>query len=346
MRKRSHPFNALRNAGNASEPASREYHPNLMSKRATDTPGTDALNWVRTDTKHPETVVLLHAVGYDLTYWDRQIEALRASYNVVAFDLPGHGRSPGEPADWTFEKAVPVIASLIETVSDRPVHLVGISFGGMLAQATVLATPDLVRTLTLIGTASTFTEAARSGMRARASLVRAESMTAIVGSSLDRWFTPEFRSARPDIIDRVTKTILADDPAVHAAIWEMIAGFDVHERLGEIQCPTLVLVGALDPSTPPSAAAALTEAILGAKMVMLPGVSHIATVEAPGAINSELLAFLASHAETKIVTKHLEDPVNHETQAEGRLSLLDPNALKPEQRKLYDQIDQTLVPGP
>ena len=79
---------------------------------------------------------------------------------------------------------------------------------------------------------------------------------------------------------------------------------------------------------------------------MLPGVSHIATVEAPGAINSELLAFLASHAETKIVTKHLEDPVNHETQAEGRLSLLDPNTLKPEQRKLYDQIDQTLVPGP
>ena len=257
------------------------------------------MNWVRTDTKHPETVVLLHAVGFDLTYWDRQIEALRARYNVVAFDLPGHGHSSGEPADWTFEKAVPVIASLIEAVSDRPVHLVGISFGGMLAQATVLATPDLVRTLTLIGTASTFTEAARSGMRARASLVRAESMTAIVGSSLDRWFTPEFRSARPDIIDRVTKTILADDPAVHAAIWEMIAGFDVHERLGEIQCPTLVLVGALDPSTPPSAATALVEAIAGAKMVVLPGVSHIATVEAPDAVNSELLAFLTSHADKK-----------------------------------------------
>ncbi len=107
MRKRSQPFNARRNARNASEPASREYHPNLMSKRATDTPGTDALNWVRTDTKHPETVVLLHAVGYDLTYWDRQIEALRASYNVVAFDLPGHGRSPGEPEDWTWEKSCP-----------------------------------------------------------------------------------------------------------------------------------------------------------------------------------------------------------------------------------------------
>ncbi len=267
-----------------------------MSKRATDTSETNALNWVRIDTKHPETVVLLHAVGYDLTYWDRQIEALRASYNVVAFDLPGHGRSPGKAEDWTWEKAVPMIASLIEAVSDAPVHLVGISFGGMLAQATVLEKPDLVRTLTLIGTASTFTEAARTGMRARATLVKTEGMAAVLESSLDRWFTPEFRHGRPDIIDRVTKTILADDPAIHAAIWEMIAGFDVHERLGEIRCPTLILVGELDPSTPPSAATALLTAISGAKMVVLPGVSHIATVEAPGAVNSELQLFLESQA--------------------------------------------------
>ena len=279
-----------------TEPARWNTHPTIMS-RAKD--GSGGLNWVHTGTEHSETIVLLHAVGYDLTYWDRQIEVLRDRYHVVAFDLPGHGRSAGEPEDWTFEKAVPVIASLIETVSDSPVHLVGISFGSMLAQATVLARPDLVLTLTLIGTASTFTEAARSGMRARASLVRTEGMASILGSSLDRWFTPEFRSARPDIIDRVTTTILADDPAIHSAIWEMIAGFDVHERLDEIKCPTLILVGALDPSTPPSAATAMLQAIAGATMVVLPGVSHIATVEAPGAVNAELLAFLSRNADKK-----------------------------------------------
>ncbi len=265
-----------------------------MSSRATEGTGSDGLNWVRTGTEHAETVVLLHAVGYDLTYWDEQIKALRLHYNVVAFDLPGHGRSPGRPEDWTFEEAVLVIASLIERVSDAPVHLVGISFGGMLAQATVLARPDLVRTLTLIGTASTFTEAARSGMRERANLVRTAGMAAVLESSLDRWFSPRFRTDRPDIIDRVTKTILADDPAIHAAVWEMIAGFDVHDRLGKIRCPTLILVGELDPSTPPSAAAALMSAIADATMVVLPGASHIATVEAPEMVNAELQAFLGS----------------------------------------------------
>ena len=102
-----------------------------------------ALNWVRTGTDHASTVLLIHAVGFDLTYWGRQIAAFNGDYNVVAFDLPGHGRSSGNPSEWSFDRTASVVAGLIEEVSDGPVHLVGLSFGGMIAQATVLARPDL-----------------------------------------------------------------------------------------------------------------------------------------------------------------------------------------------------------
>ena len=71
-----------------------------MQEQASSEP---RLNWVRTSTEKPETIVLVHAVGYDLTYWDRQIEALRDDYNVVAFDLPGHGRSSGIAKDYCFD---------------------------------------------------------------------------------------------------------------------------------------------------------------------------------------------------------------------------------------------------
>ena len=252
------------------------------------------LNWVRTSTDRPETVVLIHAVGHDLTYWDRQIEALRAEYNVIAFDLPGHGRSPGAPEDWSFDHAAAVVATLIEEVSAKPVHLVGISFGGMIAQVTTLARPDLVRSLTLIGTASYFPNEVRNGMRARAEMVRAEGMAAVVQSSLERWFTPETRTQRPDIIDRITKTLLADDPATHAAIWDVISTLNIHTRLREIRCPTLILVGEHDPSTPPRVAHELSEAIRGAKITVISDASHIVTVEAPIAVNDALQAFLAA----------------------------------------------------
>ena len=68
-------------------------------------------------------------------------------------------------------------------------------------------------------------------------------MEAVIASTLSRWFTSDTKLSRPDLIDRVTKTLLADDPMVHAAIWDKIADFDVHEQLREIRCPAIVLVG-------------------------------------------------------------------------------------------------------
>ena len=253
------------------------------------------VNWVRTGPENTSTVVLIHPVGFDLTYWDRQIEALQPDYSVVAFDLPGHGRSSGEPQDWSFEYAARTVAGLIETVGAGPVHLAGISFGGMIAQATVLARPDLIRSLTLIGTASAFPDPVRAAMRSRAEAVRTGGMAAVLQSSLERWFTPETTRRRPDLIDRVTKTVLSDDPAIHAAIWDIIADFNVSERLGEIRCPTLVLVGELDPSTPPSSASALVEGIPNSRMVVLPNTSHIVMLEAPEAVNAEIKRFLSEN---------------------------------------------------
>lgn len=266
----------------------------ILSSMSTQTAAVaDAsLNWIRTGPENAPTVLFLHAVGLDLTFWDRQIEALSDSFNVVAVDLPGHGRSPGAASDWTFPNAAALIASLIQTLSTDPVHLVGISFGSMLALATVLARPDLVRSLTLIGSAATFAEPARAAMRARAETAHSQGMAAILPSSLDRWFTPATRLLRPHLIDRVSKTILADDPSVHAAIWDLIATFNVSNRLHEIHCPTLILVGELDLSTTPTAATLLAERIAGARLLLLPNTSHMANLEQPVAISAALKEFL------------------------------------------------------
>lgn len=253
------------------------------------------LNWIRTGMQHTETVLLIHAVGYDLTYWDRQIEVLAQSYTVVAFDLPGHGLTPGRPEDWSFDSAVDLVSGLIESIGVEAVHLVGISFGGMIAQSLVLARPDLVCSLTLMATACTFTEPARAAMRDRAKALREGGMGAVLQPSLERWFTPEMRAQRPDVMDRVCKTVLGDDPLIQAAIWEIIAKFDVSGRLGEIKCPTLVLGGEEDCSTPPEAAAVLAEQIAGAKLVVLPRSAHILSVETPNTVTAELLAFLSAY---------------------------------------------------
>ena len=93
-------------------------------------------------------------------------------------------------------------------------------------------------------------------------------------------------------MDRTTKTLLGDDPGTQAAIWELIATLDTESKLREISCPTLVLVGEHDPSTPPSVAAHLANLVRNAQLVVLPGASHIVTVEIPQAVNEALLRFI------------------------------------------------------
>ncbi len=255
---------------------------------------SDSLNWIRTGPEGSIPVVLIHAVGLDLTYWDRQVEFLRSDYNVVAFDLPGHGRSAGGPGDCSFATESAVVADLVESIGSGPVHLVGLSVGGMIAQSTALANPGLVRSLSLIATASRFPEPTRAGMRERAATIREHGMGAVLEATLQRWFTPRTRLERPELINRVSKIVLAGKPAVQEAMWEMVAGLNVYDRLGEVQCPTLVLVGEQDPSTPPAIAAEMAEAIAGARLTVLPGASHMLPLETPDRVNAELREFLTA----------------------------------------------------
>jgi len=109
---------------------------------------------------------------------------------------------------------------------------------------------------------------------------------------------PETVARRPDLIDRVSKTLLADDPLVHAAMWDMISALDLVSQLHRISCPTLILVGEHDPSSPPAAARVLQENIQEAEMYVIPGASHMAPLEKPGMINGYLQAFLDRQIET------------------------------------------------
>ncbi len=162
----------------------------------------------------------------------------------------------------------------------------------MLYQALTLAEPGVVRSLTLIDTAAGFPEEAGVGIRHRAGMAREDGMQAVLPSTIQRWFTPETVARRPDLIDRVSKTLLADDPLVHAAMWDMISALDLVSKLHCITCPTLILVGEHDPSSPPAAARILQEKIAGAEMHVIPGASHMAPLEKPDAINGYLKGFL------------------------------------------------------
>ena len=260
----------------------------MMNRRGQERP----VNLERTGPRGAVPVVLIHPVGLDLSYWGALIDALADEHDVVAFDLPGHGGTPGTDADCRWEEAAAVLVQVIGATGAERAHLVGLSVGGMIAQFLALAEPERVCALTLIDTAAGFSAETRAAMRARAAAVRGGGMRAVLQSTIERWFTPDTVARRPDLIDRVSKTLLAVDPRVHAAMWDMISELDLVSQLHRISCPTLILVGERDPSTPPAAAQGLLDHIGGARMHVVADASHMAPLEKPDAVNAQIAAFL------------------------------------------------------
>ena len=255
---------------------------------------SSAVHLVRTGPRGGPPVVLLHAIGMDLTLWGPQIAALEPRHDVVALDLPGHGLSAPLTGPLSFARLAAVVARVIDELAAGPVHLVGLSFGSMVAQAVALARPQAVRSLVLIGAAGTFAEPVRGLLRERAQFARTNGMRALAPLSLARWFTPGFARRRPDVLDRAAKLQYQQDPAYHAALWDIIAELDTLPHLPALALPALVLVGAEDTSTPVAAAQLLATALGTTQLHVVPGASHFTNLEAPAAVNNLLLGFFAS----------------------------------------------------
>ncbi len=254
--------------------------------------GGPDINIVRTGPRGGVPIMFLHALGLDLTWWDHQIAEFGRDHDVVACDLPGHGLSGHLDAPPKFDAMARAVAGVLAHLDAGPVHLVGISLGGMIAQTLAVAHPASIRSLSLVATSCVFPDTTRQAIRERARVARAGGMAGIAPLSSERWFPAAFRERRPDVLDRTTKTMLTQDAEYHASLWEMVAALDVEPHLSALTCPTMVVAGGEDVSAPAAAGQLIVNRIAGARLNVMPGCGHFPPLEAPREFNALLREFL------------------------------------------------------
>jgi len=236
-------------------------------------------------------VLLLHPVGLDLTWWEPQVEALRSEFQVLRIDFRGHGKSEIAPP-YTLAGFAADAHALLGTLNIGPVHVIGLSLGGMVAQLLALEYPTEVRSLVLSNTLCTLPAEARQAMRARGEAAEQGGMAAAIEPTIERWFTRGFLDS--PLVARCRRHLLAQDVSAWASSWRAIADLDTLPRLGEIHVPTLVTTGDADVSTPVAAAQSIANRIPGAVLKIMPGAPHMAPYERPELFNPLALEFLRS----------------------------------------------------
>jgi pimeloyl-ACP methyl ester carboxylesterase len=240
-------------------------------------------------------VVLLHAFPLDSRMWLPQVEGL-AGYQALVPDLRGFGAARAMAGERSpIDLLADDVACLLDDRRLDRVVLCGLSMGGYVALAFARRHPERLGGLVLLDTkAGPDSEAARGERLAMADRVRAEGVGFVPELMLPQLLGETSRRERPEVVERVTETILDQDPGgIAAAQRGMAERPDSTPSLAGIDVPTLVIVGAEDELAGPGEARTIAAAVRDARLVQVPGAGHLVNLEQPAAVNDVLLDFLA-----------------------------------------------------
>src|SRR5690554_6429180 len=136
--------------------------------RAHTTP--DGTRFWRQGQGHP--VVLIHGVGLDATMWQSQVEAFARQYDVIVYDMLGHGGSPLPREDARLEDYADQLVALLDHLDLDKCAVVGFSMGGLVARAFALRHPQRLAAMVILSSVFDRDEEERAGVQQRLAQTR------------------------------------------------------------------------------------------------------------------------------------------------------------------------------
>ncbi|MFI5776116.1 4-carboxymuconolactone decarboxylase [Nocardia sp. NPDC051570] len=247
-------------------------------------------------------LVLGPSLGTTHAVWEDIAPALAHKFDVIAFDLPGHGRSAR--ADTAFDLAALGRAVLAAVDYEQALRsdpgtrfaYAGVSLGGAIGLQLLLDCPARISRAAVVCGAAKFSEPEM--WHARARLVRSGGTAAVVETARDLWFASGFTDLQPDIAGRLLDSLRGVDAESYALCCEALAAFDVRDQLSRIRTPTLVVSGGADVATPAAQGAEIALGVARGRRVVLDHVAHLAPIESPQRVLAELLTFFTRDAVT------------------------------------------------
>nr|WP_235547700.1 MULTISPECIES: 4-carboxymuconolactone decarboxylase [unclassified Nocardioides] len=220
------------------------------------------------------------------TLWTASAAGLTDVFDVVAWDLPGHGHNRSVPEEpFTMgELAAGVLRVVDDVLTQRgqprgPFFYAGDSVGGAVGLQLMLDAPDRVVAAGLLCTGAQI--ATPDSWTERIGKVSASGTPVMVSASAERWFGPGFAEREPA---RASALLHALSDAVdegYVQVCGALAAYDVRDQLSRVAAPVLAVAGSADVATPPDKLREIADGVQDGTYVELDGVAHLAPAEAP-----------------------------------------------------------------
>lgn len=248
-----------------------------------------SLNYCLDGPENAPVLMLSNSLGTNLHMWDWQQDAFARAFRLLRYDSRGHGRSDAPEGPYSIEMLGRDALGLLDALGIEKASFCGLSKGGMVGQWLGAHAGERLERLVLCNTSAHLPPPEL--WEERIAAVLSGGMAPVVQGVVDRWFTPAFQQSHAGDVDKVREMILATPPAGYAACCMAIRDMDQRGDLGRIAVPTLIIVGANDPATPPSLGEALHAGISGSTLAALDA-AHLSNIEDAANFTETVLAFL------------------------------------------------------
>jgi len=271
-------------------------------------------------------LTFIHGLGWDHRMWLPALERYSGRYRVFAGDSRGHGQSEKPDGPYTMAQFADDWMAALESVSALPGCIVGLSQGGMVAQAIAIAAPHLVKALVLVSTTCREDPETSANMAARLDGMRKAGARAAAEVAAKSIFSQGFRAANPDYLAAfiAARTAQPQEPLISAMA--ALKDFDYAAGLEQLDIPTLVIAGSEDALTSPAAVREVAAHIPNAQLIELSGAGHIISEEQPAGPDHR------GHHDPLPAAAHAPDRRDRRVQRDRRLSARQDRTPEPARR--------------
>jgi pimeloyl-ACP methyl ester carboxylesterase len=239
-------------------------------------------------------IIFIHGFPLNKSMWDRQVEALKENYRVIAYDIRGHGNSDPGIDEFFIELFVNDLLRFMEKLGIEKSILCGLSLGGYIALNAVLKYPDRFDGLILNDTQciADTSEIKENRCLAIISIMK-NGVEQYADEIIENLFAREsFTKNKNEIIAVKEMIIGTPKQSLCNTLHALAERKETCDQLPEINIPVLIMVGKEDKITPIAAARQMHEKILNSKLQIIQHAGHLSNLENPTAFTTHLVKFL------------------------------------------------------
>ena len=231
--------------------------------------------------KQGTPIIFIHGVGLNHKIWKPQFDVFENT--IVAYDILGHGQTPLESSNLSFDNFSRQLLNLIDELNFKKIHLVGFSIGSLIARNFAETYNNRLESLTLL--CSIFKRSKEQQQIVNDRFELSKKSRSLSKQALKRWFTDEYILQNPKIYEEISSMLNENNMEDFLKIYELFVKHKDNEKFENIKVKTLIMTGEFDSGSTPEMSKNLSKCIKNAKVKIIKNGKHLCSIECADEVN-------------------------------------------------------------